>query len=105
MEMRVMPGPPEDQEDYENLIFFRSWANDGSSLRQVITKKAKKPRPLQIAYNTALSESLILSTIHMAYTSAPFTQSTIHTIHIDYRCITIIIAYRPKISHFQDRDR
>ncbi len=41
--MRVMPGPPEDQEDYENLIFFRSWANDGSSLRQVITKKGNKP--------------------------------------------------------------
>ncbi len=62
-------------------------------------------RPLQIAYKTALSESLLLSTIHIAYTSAPFTQSTLHTIHIAYRCITINIAYRPKISHFQGRDR
>ncbi len=34
-------------------------------------------RPLQIAYKTALSESLIWSTIHIAYTSAPFTQSTL----------------------------
>ncbi len=88
-----------------------SWSNKvGCTLAGHRKPQANKQfrastRPLQIAYKTALSESLILSTILKAYISAPFTQSTLHTIHVAYRCITINIAYGPKISHFQDGDR
>ena len=50
-------------------------------------------RPLQIAYFPALSERLLVVTLHKAYKAALSRETKMDTIHIDYRIGTITIAY------------
>ena len=56
-------------------------------------------RPLQIAYFPALSERLLLITLHKAYKAVLSIPTKIVTIHIGYRMRTITIAYRYKLYH------